>query len=321
MRYCKELDKWMTKNKLKGIVKKYPVNISLTRMFIFYKLYLKAIILSQNEECIFWNDLFNYKFRVDIFLYEHYISNKERYKNELKANNYNIFISEMEAFYTKYLVSDYMKSGKSKNRGYDLLLELKIRTCPYCNRNYTFSINKNNRKTRPEFDHFYPKSKYPLLALSFYNLVPSCHICNHLKGEKSIGISPYDRKFSDTTTFKIYENKSVVSLTPSTKIMEDQFDIQLDSNCVDEKKNIEVFALNELYSEHKDYIQEILDKTQSYNDTALKSLRDSFQTPIYSQSQVYNYVWGKYLEDAEHEKRPLSKLTKDLLDQLNIKRR
>lgn len=33
---------------------------------------------------------------------------------------------------------------------------------------------------------------------------------------------------------------------------------------------------------------------------------------------IHDFVWGKYLNVAEQERRPLSKLTKDILDQMGI---
>lgn len=32
-----------------------------------------------------------------------------------------------------------------------------------------------------QFNHFYDKGTYPYLALSFYNLIPSCSTCNSSK--------------------------------------------------------------------------------------------------------------------------------------------
>ena len=46
-----------------------------------------------------------------------------------------------------------------------------------------------------QFDHFYNKSKYPLLAISFYNLVPVCGTCNHTKGKNDVDYSPHDKKY------------------------------------------------------------------------------------------------------------------------------
>lgn len=80
----------------------------------------------------------------------------------------------------------------------DVFEKLNIRTCPYCNRQYTFTLKpsqKGDPNTSPEFDHFYPKSDYPTLAICFYNLVPSCHCCNHGKSTKQLNTNPYFDEF------------------------------------------------------------------------------------------------------------------------------
>ena len=94
---------------------------------------------------------------------------------------------------------------------YALAQDLKVKVCPYCNRQYTFTVNKkkNLGGTRPEFDHFFDKARYPYLSLSFYNLIPSCHICNsNLKGTKEFSlvknIHPYVNDFENV---KIFEAK------------------------------------------------------------------------------------------------------------------
>ena len=37
---------------------------------------------------------------------------------------------------------------------------------------------KGKRAITPDLDHFYPKSKYPFLAVTLSNLIPSCLFCN-----------------------------------------------------------------------------------------------------------------------------------------------
>lgn len=49
-----------------------------------------------------------------------------------------------------------------------------LRVCPYCG----MEIIKPTNRTKKQIDHFFPKSKYPFLALSYYNLIPSCDTCN-----------------------------------------------------------------------------------------------------------------------------------------------
>jgi hypothetical protein len=51
------------------------------------------------------------------------------------------------------------------------------KTCAYCLLEETWAAGLENF----ELDHFRPKSLFPQLALSYYNLYWSCHVCNRLK--------------------------------------------------------------------------------------------------------------------------------------------
>ena len=87
-----------------------------------------------------------------------------------------------------------------------------------------------------------------------------------------------------------------------------------------EDKNVEILGLKDVYNKHTDYIKEMIDKSMAYDAHARRTLVESFQGVGYSQRQVYDFVWGRHLRDAEFEDRPLSKLTKDILDLLDIYR-
>ena len=189
--------------------------------------------------------------------------------------------------------------------------ELNVKVCPYCNRQYTFTIK--DKKVSPEFDHFCPKSKYPCLALSFYNLIPACPVCNHTKSEDEIDQNPYIEGFADNFRFKI-KTKDGEEFSLDWALT-NKFEIDFTDN----NRNIEVFALKELYNEHIDYVKEIIDKAQAYNHSYYNSLIDSYKGLGKQEADIDRFVWGNYLEKAEHEKRPLSKLTKDILYQLKIK--
>ncbi len=65
---------------------------------------------------------------------------------------------------------------------YWLQSQLCVRVCPYCNRIYTTTLY-GKKRIRPDFDHFYPQSRYPYLAVSLFNLIPSCNICNKAKSD------------------------------------------------------------------------------------------------------------------------------------------
>lgn len=88
-------------------------------------------------------------------------------------------------------------------------------TCPYCNDNKlnivklrSDSSSATKHKAYLDLDHFYPKSHHPFFAVSFFNLVPSCHDCNSGdKGDKPFlietHIHPYYEAFDDFYKFKI----------------------------------------------------------------------------------------------------------------------
>lgn len=69
--------------------------------------------------------------------------------------------------------------------------ELNLYSCAYCECAYTGhydteEYNKTVTKGFFDLDHFFPKADYPLFALSLYNFVPSCQICNsRVKGRKN----------------------------------------------------------------------------------------------------------------------------------------
>lgn len=249
----------------------------------------------------------------------HYIDNMKRFVLA-KPNEFESIITEFtnkfreqgaEEFesYKTYMENQY-KEMRGEH-GYWLLEKLNIKVCPYCNRQYTFTIE--NKKISPEFDHFYPKSRYPYLALSFYNLMPACSLCNHTKSEEHIDIHPYFDGFDDDFKFRI-RTKGGKEDSLNWALEKD-----IEVNFTDTNRNIDVFALKELYNEHIDFVEEIIDKAQAYNHNYYNSLIDSFRGLGKKEAEIDRFIWGSYLENAEHENRPLSKLTKDILEQLKIK--
>lgn len=108
----------------------------------------------------------------------------------------------------RYSALNYKKKRQTESTAYWLQRQLGVKVCPYCNRMYTTTLF-GEEKIRPDFDHFYPKSKYPYLAVSLFNLIPSCSMCNKRKGDKAEVIYeseenknlsiiyPYDESFDE----------------------------------------------------------------------------------------------------------------------------
>ncbi len=88
-------------------------------------------------------------------------------------------------------------------------------TCPYCN-NRKLDIVTIRSNSSPatilrayyDIDHFYPKSLNPFFAVSFFNLIPSCHDCNSAEKRSmpfsiETHIHPYYEAFEDFYEFEV----------------------------------------------------------------------------------------------------------------------
>ncbi len=208
--------------------------------------------------------------------------------------------------------------------GYKLAKALKVNVCPYCNKNYTYTVIKNKKNiVRPQFDHFLNKAKYPILALSFYNLIPSCSDCNaSIKGRKEFKLDthlhPYIDDFNAIKKFSTDEELlSLVSVSDNFKITfetRDNVDTDLEKKA---DKIIKDFALTELYNEHKDIVLELVDIYRAYNGASIENLFN--ETKIFSEKEdILRLITCGYMHDKDLGKRPLSKLIKDISEDLGI---
>ena len=119
-----------------------------------------------------------------------------------------------------------------------LLSLMEIEVCPYCQRNYISSFEENDdKRTTADLDHFYPKSLYPFLALSLYNFIASCQICNsRFKGSKDTynSVYPYEESF-DHLGAKFKTSKEIIYEILGEK--DSEFFINIDyGNLKDEDK-------------------------------------------------------------------------------------
>lgn len=221
---------------------------------------------------------------------------------------------------------DYRRFSKKEATyycGYDLAQKLNMKTCPYCNRNYTVSVaNGRARVVRPDFDHFFPKKQYPLLALSFYNLIPSCPVCNRtIKNQATIVygryIHPYEEGYSDALQINFFPNDvdSSIGIRTDYTILTISNPIQpiKATKCLESFK---LFKLKEIYEEsHNGEIADIIRKHYISSGKYLEELQKAFPA-IGSIEELYRLAFGNYYFEDDFEKRPLSKLTKDVVDQL-----
>lgn len=205
--------------------------------------------------------------------------------------------------------------------GYDKIDKLKfiqninLGSCPYCNRNYIFTVNRKG-SVKPEIDHFYPKSIYPYLAVSYFNLIPSCPTCNGFGAKEDKDtffvypiFNPYEIKFDDFK-FSITPKNIHFFAVEKEKYNFDNFEIELFGN----KANLELFRLEELYKQHKDIVLELLIKRAYYPKSYIEELKDFG----FSEDEIYRYLLSNYKKEEDLHKRPLSKLVKDISEELKL---
>ncbi len=260
--------------------------------------------------------------------------NSEDLINTLQSTKIKIYEKDESIFENYY----YFKLKDIDNilwGPYPFLLELGLTVCPYCNRNYIHTYYSKDGKARAQLDHFLSRTKYPYLSVSFYNLVPSCSVCNaSLKWDKeftfSTNINPYINGFEDEYKFTIKPIKDYKG-DYDLKFLygnSNKFSLDIIDNCRDIalstkiKNNIEAFKLKELYGFHKDYIAEIIKKSIIYNPSRieeLQKLKDSHGKYLFSsKEEVINMLVSNYINKKDFGKRTLSKLTRDIAEELNL---
>ena len=224
-----------------------------------------------------------------------------------------------------------LQTGNKDWNRHKLLSLIGIEICPYCQRNYISSYEENNdEKTTADLDHFYPKSLYPFLALSLYNFIPSCQICNsRFKGNKDTcdSVYLYEEGF-DELGVKFRTSKEVISETLGERYSD--FYVKIDyenlKNKEDREKvknSIENLGLDRVYKKsHNQYIQNLLYNIEKYPENYLENCGEIFENDNKKKKQLEEYFkdivkepYRKRIENGE----PLAKLTKDILEEFDIK--
>lgn len=82
--------------------------------------------------------------------------------------------------------------------------------------------------------------------------------------------------------------------------------------------NLDVMGIRRAYDMHKDYVQEILKKAQIYGKGHRENLMRDFPELFSSDEELIQAIFSNYICEEDMLKRPLSKITMDLLKELSI---
>lgn len=191
-----------------------------------------------------------------------------------------------------------------------------LKVCPYCNISYTY--NREDTVTA-QLDHFFPKSEYPIFALCFYNLIPSCPTCNKIKHvDTNEMASPYKNgAFKDLHFTWEYKNNTSSKKRSSMATLEEMIEIKIKTPEKEEQYNLSTLKINDAYQQHKDYASEIIMKATTYtNPEAQKLICDIGASVGITPEEVERFYLGNYLNEDDLKKRPLSKMTKDFYQEI-----
>lgn len=207
----------------------------------------------------------------------------------------------------------------------ELLADMDVNVCPYCNRLYTVTLKGKEGKSRPQFDHYKNKASYPHFAVSIMNLIPSCGLCNQTKMDREEEVLyPYSDEMGENAVFRTEIETGVSYLVGNMEAM-DEFRVILDIVNPDlpeklrEKINHSdnVFHLTSLYNKHKDYILYLFWKNYVFSEAYLELLCEEFPGVFRSFQDAKSMMYLMDIEKEQWGRRSLGKLTHDIDMEIN----
>lgn len=199
-----------------------------------------------------------------------------------------------------------------------ILNKINTNVCPYCGRQY---ISNYGKKNSADIDHFYLKSKHPYLALSLFNFIPCCNICNSkMKTIKDFSseehLYPYTEGFEDDVCFDISDESLICDII--NKKVEPTIIIDY-SRASKEKiekveKNMETFKLEDMYKNHSKDVTDLLNKISIYNNNSyIDFLSHVFDENSNKETLAFTNDLVNSLFKEKNDDEILSKLYNDIL--------
>lgn len=197
----------------------------------------------------------------------------------------------------------FSKSAYPDWGGYSLVQTHELRICPYCHTSHLNFHVDSTKDIRPPLDHYYPRSRYPYLGVSLYNLIPCCYQCNSsVKSAKN----PLHKKL--THPFEIDEKSVEFSLCfangaplpcKGEKVTARQIKIEV-NGVKGGKKTVDFFLLQERYQWYRREIAEVHARVLSQRDsTGTLATLVGVKRFVYGfrEAQVRDYALGICIKD------------------------
>lgn len=246
----------------------------------------------------------------------------QRFENIIPRNRINCKIQPGEPSLASRIISA-MGYDRMREKVYPYAARgLNIKTCVYCNANY--AITDENGDAYYDLDHWKPKSFYPYLCTTFYNLQPSCPSCNRRKSSKddkkffrlwndgnrnNLELLKFEFAQADIAKYWIRHRKEDIKVAMKYVRSQDK-KLLLDTE--------ECLHITTRYREHNDVTEEILWKAMAYSSAFWDSFERGLSTLPLSDSERKRFILGTYPNPNEIYLRPLSKLIQDVAKEVGL---
>ena len=302
-----------------------PKELTNTRSYQFLdeNRFWKYLIAEPHELLNMHNELFSYIIN-DSFIqkeWEEVLKGSDNMNLRAKYASINSTNDNKEIDFIKHMFNykNYIQSNKHISFGISKIMD--INTCTYCNQQYIITIEEGETKLiRPEFDHWFPQCYYPDLALSYYNLIPSCKHCNStLKHDKMMTFDKYIHPYNDDKTgfsFRYIPMGNGYSV-----------DVQIDESLSNDyqqkvKETLRLFKTQEIYNAHSEFeLKDLLEISRDYPGDYIETLLNTVIKDLnVSEEDVYRMLFGIEYEVMKYHIRPFSKFKNDIIKQIKKER-
>lgn len=205
------------------------------------------------------------------------------------------------------------------------MVQLEIKACVYCNAQYAFAAPGSLDYINYQLDHYMPKSKYPYLCTTFMNLQPCCPKCNQIKSNRVPNPHQEELFLLFTEVEKpVSPVRFSLPLTGIARYMVslDSKDLKIKFDCPGNQKLLNgyerYFNVSDLYQAHRDVAEELIWRQKIYNRIFIDIYKDQFKRLGFKDSHFVRFILGNFYQPKDIHKRPLSKMTQDIAEQLEI---
>ena len=305
--------------KLKTNVRPNELTNTRSYQYLDEKQFWKYLIAEPYELLDMHNELFSYIIN-DSFIQEEWEEVLKGSKNRNLCAKY-ASINNAEIGFIKHMFNYESYIQQKKNISFEIAKIMDVNTCIYCNRQYIITVEENEDKwIRPEYDHWFSQSYYPDLALSYYNLIPSCKYCNStLKHNKVMTFNKYIHPYNDDKTGFVFR---YIPMGNGYSV-----DVQIDESLPNDyqqkvKETLKLFKTREIYNAHSEFeLKDLLEISNDYPGDYIETLLSTVIKDLnVSEEDVYRMLFGIEYEAMKYHIRPFSKFKIDIIKQIKEER-